>query len=131
MSLNPEQLKRKLDYANKRLKFAWARYYSEVHGHNQNDYIQYVFYRKTIQTENAGIPVHIKNEMNEMAEKLKKQWECPVCLDFISHEDLEITNCGHFYCKECLETWKKTQKDNGHDKWKCGVCNRKHNFNDQ
>lgn len=130
MSMNAEQLKRKLDYANKRVKFAWARYYTEVRVHNQNDYIQYVFYTKTIERDAQVIPIHIKNEMIEMATKLKKQWECAVCLEFISHEVLEMTNCGHFYCKECLETWKTTQKNNGNDKWKCGVCNKKHNFNE-
>lgn len=73
--MNADQLKRKLDYANKRVKFAWARYYAEVRGHNQNDYIQYVFYTKTVERDAQVIPSHIKNEMIEMATKLKKQWE--------------------------------------------------------
>ena len=68
--------------------------------------------------------------MREMAIALKKEWECPVCLDMIASDNLEITNCGHYYCKPCLAQLKQSQKTAGKEKWECAVCRRKHGFKD-
>jgi hypothetical protein len=121
-------LQRQLDYANKRVKFAWAKYYEEVNGELRADRQHYQRYNK-ISIE-PSIPQHIKEEMKEMAIALKKKWECPVCMDMIEDTELIITNCGHYYCKTCLESWKKTCKDRGEAKWKCGMCNRTHKFDE-
>jgi len=121
-----EQLRTKLLYANKRVAFAWAKYYDEVNRELRSDHRHYELYTRT--SSDVSIPSHIISEMKEMAAALKKKWECPCCLDFIEDDALQITNCGHYYCKECLEQWKGTQKTNGKEKWECAVCKRKHKY---
>jgi len=121
-----EALQRSLTYANKKVKFAWAKYYEQVNDALHNAHEQYDTFNRV--ADDKSIPEHIKTEIKEMAKALKKKWECPVCMDMIADEQLEITNCGHYYCKDCLESWKQTCKDRGDDKWKCGMCNRQHKF---
>jgi rubrerythrin len=121
-------LQNKLLYANKRVKYAWAQYYNTttamiLDAHfNRDAYIRIV-------SDNA-IPTHIKDELKSMADALKKKWECPICLDMIESNDLDITNCGHYYCKECLKSLIKTFSDAGKDKWDCSICKRKHKIKD-
>jgi hypothetical protein len=120
-NLTLNQAINKLDWANKRCKFAWAKYYegtATAHGQDHRHYAQ-----MRVVSEDA-MPTHIKNLMAEMATELKKKWECPICIDFIPEGSLEITNCGHFYCKPCLEQLKKSFE--GQDKWECATCRRKH-----
>ena len=120
------QLQQRLDYANKRVKFAWAKYYERV-----NDGLRDAHRNRSAFTrvaDDVAIPPHIKAEMKDMATALKKQWECPVCIEMIADGDLEITNCGHYYCKPCVSAWQQTCKDRGEPKWKCGVCNRQHKY---
>jgi ubiquitin C-terminal hydrolase len=118
----------RLNYANKRVSFAWAKYYEQTNLHHHNDYDTYQ--TMTIEVERESCPAHIKTVLKDLADKLKHQWECPTCLDFIPKEALEITNCGHFVCKPCLDGWKKTQQEQGKDKWECPVCRRGHKFNE-
>jgi hypothetical protein len=125
-TMNAQQLQNKLDYANKRVKFAWAKYYQSINEDLHEAHIHYTTFNRV--ADDRAIPEHIKTEMKEMAAALKKKWECPVCMDMIEDEQLEITNCGHYYCKPCLQSWKNAEKARGEDKWKCGVCNRKHGF---
>lgn len=117
-------LQTKLDYANKRVKFAWAKYYEEVNQQLQEAHGNYTTFQRV--ADDKAVPEHIKTELKEMATALKKKWECPVCMDMIEDNALEITNCGHFYCKECLVGWKQVCRDRGDSKWKCGMCNRGH-----
>lgn len=126
--MNAQQLQTKLDYANKRVKFAWGKYYESANEHHENALQQYNYYRA--KADDREIPTHIKNEMMEMAKELKKKWECPICMDFIAHDDLVITNCGHYYCKGCLDSWKEQEKKNGNNTWKCANCNRRHSHKD-
>ena len=116
----------KLDYAKKQKAFAWAKYYEEVNNALHGDHQNYNTFNRV--ADDMAIPEHIKVEMKTMATALKKKWECPVCIDMIDDGDLEITNCGHYYCKACLTAWKKTCKDRGDPKWKCGMCNRSHGY---
>lgn len=125
-NLTLPQALNKLVYAKKQKAFAWAKYYETVNERLEADHQNYRTFNRV--AEDRTIPEHIKTEMKTMAEELKKKWECPVCLDMIDNKDLEITNCGHFYCKGCLGSWKKTCKDRGDAKWKCGVCNRGHGY---
>jgi len=125
---NPEQLRRKLDYANKRVKFAWAKFYEQTNQRLNSAHTHYITYNRVVAED--AIPEHIKTEMREMAIALKKEWECPVCLDMIASDNLEITNCGHYYCKPCLAQLKQSQKTAGKEKWECAVCRRKHGFKD-
>jgi len=121
-----EQLQQRLFNANKRVSFAWAKYYEQVDLQLHNDHNYYDHFNRV--ADDKEVPEHIKTEMKEMALALKKKWECPFCTDMIEHDDLVITNCGHFYCKPCLVSWQTTCKNRGDAKWSCGMCNRKHKF---
>lgn len=101
--------------AEKQRRFAWAKYYERVNNDLHGDRTIY----QTITRTSEDMPTHIKNEFIEMATALKKKWECPICLDFIPNDALEITPCGHFYCKGCLAQ-VKAQGDP-----KCSICRRK------
>jgi hypothetical protein len=64
-----------------------------------------------------------------MAKEVRKTWDCPICLEMISPEEtgdksLEITNCGHYYCKQCLTSLKAQPQP------KCAVCRREWRNND-
>jgi ubiquitin C-terminal hydrolase len=119
------ELNNALMNARKQKAFAWAKYFEQVNGELQNDHIIYKRYERIINDE---IPHHIKEELKEMGKELHKKWECPICMEMIADNNLDITNCGHYFCKGCLESYKKTQKENGEEKWKCAVCRRKHNY---
>lgn len=129
MANTVESLTRRLDYANKRCAYAWARYYEVINSDLHDAHATYTTYTRVVSED--ALPEHIKNEIKEMATALKKKWECPICMDMIEEGDLEITNCGHFYCKGCLKTLKDTQKAQGKPKWECAVCRRKHNFKEE
>jgi len=109
-----------IEYEQKKTRFAWAKYYELLRETHDRETTQYSTYTRYI-TED--LPTHIKNEFKEMADILKKKWECPVCLDMIEPKDLDITNCGHFYCKGCLESLKSSTQGN---KYQCAVCRKEH-----
>jgi hypothetical protein len=121
-----EALTNKLTYAKRQKAFAWAKYYESVgHGLTAAHASHSAYVRVA---EEPSIPAHIKAEMTEMATALHKQWECPICKDMITAGELEITNCGHFYCKPCLEGHKAYQHSQAKPKWECAVCRRKHGY---
>lgn len=121
-----ERLQEQLTYSRKQTAYAWAKYYEEVKEHLTEARGQYTIFRQT--EAEVMIPTHIKEEMKAMANALKKKWECPVCLEMIEEGQLEITNCGHYYCKECLITLQSTAKADNESKWKCATCRKKHNY---
>ena len=51
--------------------------------------------------------------------------KCTICHDILV--EATVTNCGHSYCKSCIETWKKKESkslDHGKEKLaKCPNCN--------
>jgi hypothetical protein len=110
--------------ANRRTKFAWAKYYEIANQHHHADFQHY----RTLEhaADDREVPAHIKEELKNMAKELKKKWECPICYDFIADEQLVITNCGHYYCAPCLDGWKHHEQEQGKTKWMCGVCRREH-----
>lgn len=118
------QLQQKLIYANKRVKFAWHKFYEATNADHHGAYTQRTVLLRTVAED--AIPTHIKNTLTEMATELKKKWECPVCMDMIADGDLAITNCGHFYCKGCLEALISRARAAREDKWECPTCRRKH-----
>ena len=121
----------RLEWANKRVKFAWAQYFRARAQQRDEDLGQRRTIIRTITSTTDAIPPHIKKEFQEMADALKKKWDCPVCFDTKDINDLTITNCGHFYCKPCLVQWKEACKAQGKDKWECGMCRKKHPFKDE
>lgn len=126
--MDAHTLQTKLTYANKRVKYAWAQYYNIVNTDLTEAHISHNTYTRIISED--AIPTHIKNEIKTMADALKKKWECPICLDMIDNNDLDITNCGHYYCKGCLQSLIKTFSDARKDKWECALCKRKHKIKD-
>ena len=110
---------------NKRVAFAWAKYYENVRGSPTIEF-RYIN-RLTEMTTQAeeGFPTHIKNELLEMAKELKKQWECPICIETITPDNLEITNCGHYFCKPCLTGLKERNRVSTGSNGCCPVCRRK------
>jgi len=112
-----DALNRRLTSMTKQRGFAWAKYYEACNTRLADDHRHY----QTIirNTEDVAIPRHIKDAFCEMAIALKKTWECPICLEFIQPDNLDITPCGHYYCKGCLHTLKAQPEP------KCGICRRK------
>ena len=104
--------------------FAWAKYYEQVNTAHTND--RAAFRRITTVSAEPSIPAHIKTEFLEMAAALQKRWECPVCLGMIDDGGLEITNCGHYYCKGCLTALQTAARTAHKPKWDCAVCRRSH-----
>lgn len=127
MAQNIQTLQNQLLWARKQKSYAWAKYYESINRHLVGDRITYQIINRTCEE----MPTHIKNEFKEMAMALKKKWECPICLDFIADDALEITNCGHFYCKPCLKQLIETQKTAGDAKWECATCRKTHNYKDE
>ena len=48
---------------------------------------------------------------------LPAEIECPICFEVIQKGELEITNCGHKYCKNCYDKLVETTN-------KCALCKK-------
>ena len=68
--------------ANKRTKFAWAKYDEVANDNHRVAFRQYSSLNKA--ADDRQVPEHIKEELKNMAKELKKKWECPICYDFYS-----------------------------------------------
>ena len=110
------QLQNKLRWAKKQTSYAWAKYYEQCNQTHETLVSEHATLT-TIQDSNTSLPQHIINEIEDKMKKLKEQIECPVCLDIIPCGELDITRCGHKYCKECCEKLKQTTH-------KCAVCRK-------
>jgi len=120
-------LQAQLAATRKRVSFAWAKFYEATNADHHGAVVQYTVFN-TIR-DDVAVPEHIKATFKEMSDALKKKWDCPICMDMIPDGELEISNCGHFYCKPCLTALKahaRTADPSPNAKWQCGVCRRKH-----
>jgi zinc-RING finger domain len=124
-----EALQRTIVQVRRQKAYAWAKYYETLNSSLQQDRRQHERITRIVSED--SIPEHIKTELKTMATTLHKKWECPVCLEMIDDGDLEITNCGHFYCKTCLQTHIETFKQRGETKYNCCVCRRNINIKDE
>ena len=108
-----------LESMRRRVKFAWAKYF-EVNREAHDLFVAYHQQLKKISQAvgEATLPLHIKAEIEEMAAAMKKQYECPICLDMIESGQLDITNCGHKYCVSCLTTLLRQPEP------KCACCRK-------
>lgn len=56
----------------------------------------------------------------------EEEYECSICLNIIDNDDIAKTNCEHYFCKRCIETWLKKHRN-------CPNCRRyigiKNSFN--
>ena len=48
--------------------------------------------------------------------------QCSVCLDDIIADDSTKTSCGHFFHKNCLESWINQFRDQNIDIYTCPLC---------
>ena len=112
------------NHLNLQKKFAWAKYY-EV----KQELLEAtnVMLRQVNLPREQGklqlpnkLPKHITLELFEMAEKLNKEYTCPICLDLTTKETIHITWCGHVLCKECFDDIKKRHVN----ETKCPICRR-------
>jgi hypothetical protein len=96
-------------------RYAWVQYYDVVRSRHTLDATNYRTLNGLVE---ETLSEFVKTQIREMATALKKTWECPICLEFIPTETLDITPCGHYYCKGCLATLK-TQPEA-----KCAMCRK-------
>jgi late competence protein required for DNA uptake (superfamily II DNA/RNA helicase) len=111
-----QSLTRQLNYSERGRKFAWAKFFESQ---REALTIQTTNYRTIERVVESEIPEHLVNELKEDMVALRKEIECPICLNIIIPNDLGVSKCGHKYCKDCLEQLK-TQHDP-----KCAMCRRK------
>ena len=115
--MSVSQLQSQLDWSKKQTSYAWAKYYGECNSeHEQNINTFNIMSQSTL--DEATMPAHFIKEYEEFLIKLKEKIDCPICLEVIVPGTLEITKCGHKYCKTCLKSVKETSK-------KCAICRRK------
>ena len=100
-----ENLRHQITKLKREKAYAWGQYYGELSNRFYNSYNQVQTIRAEIKKE---IPEHIKTMLKNMIRKLEQEIKCPICLDEIEGKpDMAITNCGHFFCKECFDELKK------------------------
>jgi hypothetical protein len=100
----------------KQKAFAWSKYYEERREawYSNNRYFNLL---ETIRNEglwSETIPTHIQNEMKTLYKELKKEIECPICLEKLNPEKMKFAQCGHKYCPTC---YSKIDK--------CAICRKK------
>ena len=66
----------------------------------------------------SSLPNHITQEFYDMAVQLNKTYTCPICLDLVDKDTIEITLCGHTFHKECLANAKAVKNE-------CPTCRKK------
>lgn len=108
---------------NKMRSFAWAKFYEAENLRLTSDTRTVERVQTITKYSDTPLPPHIINEFLTMAEELKKTWECPVCMEMIKPDNLDITNCGHYFCKPCLVEFKSRNRAD----CKCPMCRRKIN----
>lgn len=106
----------------KQKAFAWAKYYESV---NERLRVAHNTFTKIQIVKDATIPTHIRDEFLQMGAELKKTWECPICIEMIAPDNLDITNCGHYFCKPCLNGVKERSRVLCGGIGSCPVCRRK------
>ena len=101
----------------KQRKCAWAKYYGEVNDRHEEQLQRFTHTEILIKTieETADLPKNIVNELNDLHKELKKCVECPICYEVL--DTFELSNCGHKYCKTCLDKLIDTSN-------KCALCRK-------
>ncbi len=103
--MSQPQWERRYRMCDKQRRYAWAKYYELAGTAHQRDYTRWETI--THMTVSEELSPFVKQQLIEMGAELKKVWECPICIEMIQPEQLDITPCGHYYCKKCLETLKQ------------------------
>ena len=58
----------------------------------------------------------------KMLEDLRKEIECPICYEVINNNELQLSNCGHKFCKTCYDRILRDSNE-------CAVCKKKLKWN--
>jgi hypothetical protein len=103
-------------------RYAWCRFYEECsYTHKlileQNKRILRLVNEPLPQYINPEMELaYIKKEMEDITYLLSNPYNCPICIELIPKGELDITNCGHKYCKKCLTKLKEMPEP------KCAIC---------
>jgi hypothetical protein len=110
-----EALKKQNKALEKQKKVGWAKYFASEKENLKQSKIYKAQLDIIKESMVDNIPEHIKHEFNEMYKSLKITTECPICLEEL--DTFELSNCGHKYCKECLDKLIETSN-------KCCLCRK-------
>jgi len=100
----------------KKAKAGWGKYFGELEREQERDII---YYEQVKELPVADMTDYAQQQIQELLIKLKEAIDCPVCLETIAPGNIEMTACGHKFCKQCLNTIKTTPEP------KCAVCRGK------
>lgn len=81
-------------------------------------YVNHRMMIESIRNEEEVDIKFLKQQFIEMYDLIKKNNECPVCMEVMTKENLDVPYCGHLICKGCKETI--VGRDN-----KCPCCRKK------
>ena len=108
-----ERLKKKIKQVERQRSYAWAMFYRA----RREEHDSMVRLLQLYKLKTTGIPEHVKNELKDLYETIKKTISCPICLTEIGSVDLDWSICGHKFCKTCLKRLKEHSN-------KCAICRR-------
>jgi hypothetical protein len=106
----------KADKAEKSRKVAWAMYYKVLEREQEQSIITY---EKLVEVPVKCMDEYAEQEFIKLLIELKRNIDCPICLETIDPTNISITGCGHKYCKNCLNTLKNLTNP------KCAICRSK------
>jgi len=101
----------------KKSKAGWASFYRAEADAHQRDilYLEAIHDLKLkLEETETEFPAFVANELRDLMISLKKQIECPICMDELHAKDIKFSSCGHKYCQECLSKLDE-----------CAVCRKK------
>jgi len=100
----------------RKAKAGWAKYFAELEN-NQGYNIMY--YEKVKEMPVNDMSEYAQQEIRNLLIELKKNIECPICMENIAPDQVEMTACGHKYCKQCINTIKAGANP------ECAICRNK------
>lgn len=112
---------REYDALDRRRKIGWARYFELLNTEVEvaNVIVTPIRNNETGELQPfSSLPTHITQEFYDMASQLNKSYTCPICIDLVGKETIEITICGHTFHKECLSAAKEIKNE-------CPTCRKK------
>ena len=89
----------------KKSKAGWASFYrAEADAHQRDTlYLEAIHDLKLkLEETETEFPAFVANELRDLMISLKKQIECPICMDELDAKDIKFSSCGHKYCQTCL-----------------------------
>jgi hypothetical protein len=70
--------------------------------------------KKSEQFDNLFLKDFILTRVRDLYHTSDDTYECPICMDEIVSDKLEMTKCGHYFCSDCSSIMTK-----------CAVCRTK------